>query len=62
MLLFQNTSLIQNYPEDQFMIENVFEDICKSNKLYAYMYDGMFIDIGIPEDYFKFCEYIKNEH
>ena len=43
------------------MIENVFEDICKSNKLYAYMYDGMFIDIGIPEDYFKFCEYIKNE-
>ena len=59
---FKNTSLIQNYPEDQFMIENVFEDICKSNKLYAYMYDGMFIDIGIPEDYFKFCEYIKNEH
>ena len=48
---FKNTSLIQNYPEDQFMIENVFEDICKSNKLYAYMYDGMFIDIGI-EDYF----------
>ena len=59
---FKNTSLIQNYPKDQFMIENVFEDICKSNKLYAYMYDGMFIDIGIPEDYFKFCEYIKNEH
>jgi len=26
------------------------------------MYDGMFIDIGIPEDYFKFCEYIKNEY
>ena len=58
----KNTELIQNYPEDHFMIENVFEDVCKSNKLHAYMYDGMFIDIGIPEDYFKFCEYIKNEY
>ena len=58
----KNTALIQDYPEDQFMIENVFEDVCKFNKLHAYMYDGMFIDIGIPEDYFKFCEYIKNEY
>lgn len=59
---FKNTSLIQNYPDDQFMIEDVFEDICKFKKLHAYMYDGMFIDIGIPEDYHKFCEYIKNEY
>lgn len=25
----------------------------------AYLYDGYYVDIGIPDDYFAFCDYIK---
>lgn len=27
----------------------------------AYLYDGYYIDIGIPADYFAFCEYFKDK-
>lgn len=26
----------------------------------VYLYDGYYVDIGIPDDYFAFCEYMKN--
>ena len=43
------------------MIENLFEEICSGNNLHAYTYKGYFIDIGIPEDYYRFYELIRNE-
>ena len=59
---FNNTSIIQNNSETIFMIEELFENICKEVSLAAHIYDGEFIDIGVPKDYFKFCENIKNEY
>ena len=56
-----NTLPAKNYPKEYFMIENLFEEICSGNNLHAYTYKGYFIDIGIPEDYYRFCELIRNE-
>ena len=30
-------------------------------KIYGYIHKGYFIDIGIPEDYFSFCDYVKKQ-
>tara|TARA_B100000073_G_C23682581_1_gene553144 strand:- start:164 stop:871 length:708 start_codon:yes stop_codon:yes gene_type:complete len=57
----KDSSILQNYPKEYFMIENLFEEICSGNNLHAYTYKGYFIDIGIPEDYYRFCELIRNE-
>lgn len=31
-------------------------------KFCGYIHDGYFIDIGIPEDYFSFCDYMKKQN
>ncbi len=43
--------------EIDYLMQNV-----KKRKHGAFEYNGYFVDIGIPEDYFSFCEYIKNKN
>jgi len=59
---FKNTSIIQDNVSDKFMIEELFEKFCEKIDINTYIYNGAFIDIGTPKDYFNFCEYIKNEN
>lgn len=33
----------------------------KDHKICGYIHDGYFIDIGIPEDYYAFCDYVKQQ-
>jgi Nucleoside-diphosphate-sugar pyrophosphorylase involved in lipopolysaccharide biosynthesis/translation initiation factor 2B, gamma/epsilon subunits (eIF-2Bgamma/eIF-2Bepsilon) len=43
-----------------FSLENeVFPAVVKKRELNAVEVISDFIDIGIPEDYFRFCEWIK---
>ena len=58
---FKNTKFFDIIDEDVFMIENIFEKICQNNMVYGYICNNTFFDIGIPEDYKMFCEYMKNE-
>ena len=41
-----------------FSLENgVLKGLISESKLYAEHLEGCFFDIGVPEDYFKFCEW-----
>ncbi|WP_196137734.1 nucleotidyltransferase family protein [Aliikangiella sp. G2MR2-5] len=53
-----NTKLIQNIEKEAFSFENevlsnTYKDFCVEKV------DVSFIDIGIPEDYFKFCKLMR---
>jgi D-glycero-alpha-D-manno-heptose 1-phosphate guanylyltransferase len=42
-----------------FSLENVIlPELVRKKELNACLIDGHFIDIGIPEDYYKFCEWV----
>lgn len=49
----------KNYQESFSLEEVIFSELSQQNKLNACFLDGNFIDIGIPEDYYKFCEWVK---
>jgi len=56
---FLNKENLLKYNDDIFSIENdYFPKRIKEKKLYVQISRGKFIDIGIPEDYFKACKYI----
>ena len=56
---FLNKENLLKYNDDIFSIENdYFPKRIKDKKLYVQISRGKFIDIGIPEDYFKACKYI----
>lgn len=40
--------------------EDVFPELADKGKLYAYLYDGYWADIGIPQDYEKACRDFLN--
>ena len=43
-----------------FSIEHsVFPKSVKNRELYAYPLNSEFIDIGVPDDYLKFCQFLK---
>ena len=57
-------SLIREIPGGKVSLENeMFPKWLKEQKkIYAVEHNGYFIDIGVPEDYFRFCrEHQKNE-
>lgn len=64
-----NSGLLKFYPNDltNFTSETssleyeILPYLAKKKKLKAIKIDANFIDIGIPYDYSKFCEMIKNE-
>lgn len=50
-------SALNGYPE-KFSLENdCFPKLLETGNIYAFESDGYFIDIGIPEDYYKAQEY-----
>lgn len=56
-------SVFENIHEDAFSIEQtLFPFLVQSKQLRAVSIDSEFIDIGLPEDYFKFQNRLKNEH
>jgi D-glycero-alpha-D-manno-heptose 1-phosphate guanylyltransferase len=56
-------SVFENIQEDAFSIEQtLFPFLVQSKQLRAVSIDSEFIDIGLPEDYFKFQNRLKNEH
>ena len=56
---FLNKENLLKYNDDIFSIENdYFPKRIKDKKLYLQISRGKFIDIGIPEDYFKASKYI----
>ena len=56
-------SLIDEIPEGKVSLENeMIPRWMKENKrLGGFVNDGYFIDIGIPEDYFRFMEDVRNK-
>ena len=54
--------LFQNWDGHAFSMEReLFPAIVSANKLVAVPLKTDFIDIGIPEDYFRFCRWIKSQ-
>lgn len=56
--------LLEEIPQRKCSLENEMIPgwLEKGYTLSAYVNDGYFIDIGIPEDYFRFEEYMKGKH
>jgi D-glycero-alpha-D-manno-heptose 1-phosphate guanylyltransferase len=50
---FKNLSFFDSIKEDKFAIEDKFKEYLSSKPIGIFCYDGVFIDIGIPEDYMK---------
>lgn len=46
--------LLRDFPEEKFSLEKDFmEKFLTEKKFYAYISEGYFIDIGIPENYYR---------
>ncbi len=52
---------LKNYPEKFSMENDCFPEMLKKHDIYAFKSDGFFIDIGIPEDYFKAQEIFRGK-
>jgi D-glycero-alpha-D-manno-heptose 1-phosphate guanylyltransferase len=51
--IFNNLSFIKNISEKHFSLESKFNEMIDSIDIKSYEYDGVFIDIGTPDDYQK---------
>ena len=57
------TEPLVNHNKDIFSLESDFFPLLVSRKqLYGFNLKTPFIDIGVPEDYNKFCAWVKNKH
>ena len=55
-----NVNVFQNISINSFSIETyLFPKLVENKQIFAQLISSKFIDIGIPEDYNKFCDYIK---
>lgn len=61
--LFQNLDFFNTIKSknDNFALEKEFFYYLEKNKIGTYMYNGIFIDIGVPSDYEKMKKYIGNK-
>jgi D-glycero-alpha-D-manno-heptose 1-phosphate guanylyltransferase len=56
------SDLFQNWDGQAFSMEReLFPAMVRANKLAAVALKTDFIDIGIPEDYYRFCRWIKSQ-
>jgi D-glycero-alpha-D-manno-heptose 1-phosphate guanylyltransferase len=56
-----NKAVCRDMPEGKFSFEeDVLQNISREKKLGAFICEGYFIDIGVPEDYYKACEEFRN--
>jgi len=56
---FKNLSFFDSIKEDKFAIEDKFKECLPSQPIGVFSYDGVFIDIGIPEDYNKMISMVR---
>lgn len=56
-----NTNTLKICSEKHFSIEKFFSDNALKFKIYSIKSDKKFIDIGIPEDFYKFQTYFSKE-
>jgi NDP-sugar pyrophosphorylase family protein len=57
---FNNLSFFNSINKVSFSLEDEFKNyLFNYGKIYSYKYNGIFIDIGIPEDYKQMINYIK---
>ena len=59
--IFNSMKMITNISEKVFSLEDKFREIVRSINIKSYNYDGVFIDIGMPEDYLKLINEKNNE-
>ena len=55
----KDSNFIIHNKNKSFMIEEEFIKYSKTGEIGTYLYNDIFIDIGIPKDYEKMREYIK---
>lgn len=61
-IYFMHRSFLENTKERRFSFEEqVLRQRVSEGKMYAFLSDGYFIDIGIPEDYQKAQDDFRNE-
>lgn len=62
-LYLLNRNIFESVNKKKFSIESdLFSFLIKENKLKTVTSDSYFIDIGVPEDYYKFCKKITDEN
>jgi len=59
--IFKNLNIIKNIPETSFSLEQKFNEIVESINIKPYQYNGVFIDIGTPDDYLRLINEKNNE-
>ena len=57
---FDNLEFFNKIEEQEFAIEDKFKEYLLKNTIEIFKYSDIFIDIGIPEDYIKMINYIKD--
>ena len=56
---FKNISFFKNIRENKFAVEDKFKQYLFNDRIGIFKYNDVFIDIGIPDDYIKMINYIK---
>ena len=59
---FKNLNFFNNIKEVVFSIEDKLKKYLLTKKIDIFRYNGIFIDIGIPQDYVKMINYIEEEN
>ena len=59
--VFNNLNFIKNIPDKCFSLEEKFKDFINLIEIKPYVYKGVFIDIGIPDDYKRLINEKINE-
>ena len=60
--LFNKINMIKNIPGKIFSLEQKFSEMVESIIIKSYPYDGIFIDIGTPDDYLRLINEKNNEN
>jgi D-glycero-alpha-D-manno-heptose 1-phosphate guanylyltransferase len=56
---FKDLNFFNNIKDEKFSIEDKFKEYLLNDKIDVFRYNGVFIDIGIPEDYEKMIYYME---
>ncbi len=57
---FKDLEFFNQIKENEFAIEDKFKEYLLNDSVDVFRYNDIFIDIGIPEDYTKMINYIKD--
>ena len=60
-IFFDNLIYLKSITRDIFSIEETFKEYVNNSPIKALIYNDIFIDIGVPEDYTKIQKLKLNE-